>query len=677
MNYEYLFKPLDLGFTKLKNRVIMGSMHLGLEEKKGGFEKMALFYGERAKGDVALIITGGISPNKAGKVQFNGSVMTENEVDKHKLITNAVHENGGKIAMQLLHTGRYGFHPDIVSASAIQAPINPMFKPKELTHDEILQTIEDFVNAALLAKKAGYDGVEIMGSEGYLINQFIAPKTNKRTDEWGGKFENRIKFAVKIVNSVRKKLGENFIIVYRLSVVDLVDDGSTFEEVVKLAKEIENAGATIINSGIGWHEARVPTIAMSVPNGAFTNFTRRVKEHINIPIITTNRINTPFLAEEVLRNNDADMISMARPFLADPYFLLKAKGEIKEAISPCIACNQACLDHVFAGKVSSCLVNPRAGRETKYDYSLLPENERKNIMVIGAGAAGLSFALTATKKGHNVIIYEKSDKIGGLLHLAGAIPGKSEFKRLISYYNDEVKRLNVEIHLNTELQTGDIKNIIKEKNINAIVLSSGVLPRKIEIEGMNSVDVIYYDELLRGEKKAGEKIAVIGAGGIGFDSSIFLLSDENEFKKENFYKNWGVDLEYKNRGALKTPEFEISGKKVYLMRRRKGKVGSDLGKTTGWIDRAFLQKKGVEMIAGVTYNKVENGKLHITVNEENRELEIDTLLICSGQESYNPYFEELSEIENVAVYSIGGAKKSAKLDAKRAIKEGTELGLTV
>ncbi len=677
MNYKHIFKPLNLGFTTLKNRVIMGSMHLGLEEKKGGFEKMAKFYGERAKGGVSLIITGGISPNKAGKVQFNGSIMTEKEVDKHKLITESVHKNGGKIAMQLLHTGRYGFHPDIVSASSIQAPINPMFKPKELTHEEILKTIDDFVNASKLAKEANYDGVEVMGSEGYLINQFIAPKTNKRTDEWGGEFENRIKLAVKIVSSIRKALGENFIIVYRLSVVDLVDDGSTFEEVVKLAKAIEEAGATIINSGIGWHEARVPTIAMSVPNGAFTTFTKRVKEHIDIPIITTNRINTPEIAEKILQRGDADMVSMARPFLSDPYFLLKAKGEIKETISPCIACNQACLDHVFAGKVSSCLVNPRAGRETKYDYSLHPENQRKNIMVIGAGAAGLSFAITATKKGHNVSIYEKTDKLGGLLHLAGVIPGKSEFKRLISYYNDEVKRLNIEIHLNTELSMGDIKNIIKEKNINAVVLSSGVVPRKIKIEGMDNVDVIYYDELLKGEKKAGDKIAVIGAGGIGFDSSIFILSEQNEFSKENFYKNWGVDLEYKNRGSLTKAEFKISDKKLYLMRRRKGKVGSDLGKTTGWIDRAFLQKKGVEMISGVTYNKIQGNNFHITVKEEERILDIDTILICSGQESYNPYLEELSKIENITVHSIGGAKKASKLDAKRAIKEGTELAQNI
>jgi len=677
MNYKYLFKPLNLGFTTLKNRVIMGSMHLGLEEKKGGFEKMAVFYAERAKGGVSLIITGGISPNKAGMVQFNGSVMTENEVDKHKLITDAVHENNGKIAMQLLHTGRYGFHPDIVSASAIQAPINPMFKPRELTHEEILSTIDDFTNAALLAKKAGYDGVEVMGSEGYLINQFIALKTNKRTDEWGGEFKNRIKLAIKIVSSIREKLGKDFIIVYRLSVVDLVDNGSTLKEVIELAKAIEDAGATIINSGVGWHEARVPTIAMSVPNGAFTVFTKNIKKHINIPIITTNRINTPEIAENILKNDDADMVSMARPFLADPYFLLKAKNELKETISPCIACNQACLDHVFAGKVSSCLVNPRAGREIKYDYSLLPENERKNIIVIGAGAAGLSFAVTATNKGHKVSIYEKTDKLGGLLHLAGVIPGKSEFKRLISYYNDEVKRLNIEIHLNTELQIKDIKNIIKEKNISSVIISSGVIPRKIEIEGMETTNVIYYDELLKNEKTVGEKIAVIGASGIGFDSSIFIVSEEQEFNKENFYKNWGVDLEYKNRGALTTPKFKPSNKKIYLMRRRAGKVGSDLGKTTGWIDRAFLQKKGVEMIAGVSYNKIENNKLYITVNKENRELEIDTLLICSGQESYNPFSEELSKIENITVHSIGGAKKSAKLDAKRAIKEGTELALKI
>jgi 2,4-dienoyl-CoA reductase (NADPH2) len=677
MKYEYLFKPLDLGFTTLKNRVIMGSMHLGLEEKKGGFEKMAVFYGERAKGGVSLIITGGISPNKAGKVQFNGSVMTESEVDNHKKITSSVHDNGGKIAMQLLHTGRYGFHPDIVSASPIQAPINPMFKPKEMTHQDILDTIDDFVNASVLAEKAGYDGVEVMGSEGYLINQFIALKTNKRTDEWGGDFKNRIKLPILIVKSIREKLGSDFIIVYRLSIVDLVEDASSIEEVIELAKEIENAGATIINSGIGWHEARVPTIAMSVPSSAFTVFTKKVKNNISIPIITSNRINTPEIAEDVLKNGHADMVSMARPFLADPYFLLKANKEIKENISPCIACNQACLDHVFVGQVSSCLVNPRAGRETNYDYSLLAESERKNILVFGAGAAGLSFAITATIKGHKVSIYEKSDKLGGLLHLAATIPGKSEFKKLISYYNKEVERLNIETHLNTELSIGDIEKIIKEERVDAIVLSTGAIPRKVEIEGMDTINTIYYDELLTKKKVAGDKIAVVGAGGIGFDSSIFLMADESNFTKESFYNEWGVDLEYKNRGALKTPLLPNHNKKVYLMRRRGGKVGSDLGKTTGWIDRAFLQKRGVEMLASVNYKKIENNKFYVSVNEENRELDIDTLLICSGQVSYNPYFEKLNNIDGVKVYSIGGAKKSEKLDAKRAIKEGTELALEI
>ena len=670
MKYPKIFEPLDLGFTKLRNRIVMGSMHLGLEEKKDGFEKMASFYEERAKGQAAMIITGGISPNNAGKVQFNGSVMTPNEVNKHKIITQAVHKHNGKIIMQILHTGRYGFHPDIVAPSPIQAPINPMFKPKELTNDEILQTIDDFKNAAYLAKEAGYDGVEIMGSEGYLINQFISRRTNKRTDNWGGKYENRIKFALEIVKAVRESTGKNFIIVFRLSVADFTEEGSTFEEVIYLARKLQEAGVNIINSGIGWHESRVPTIAMSVPSGAFVSFTEKVKQHISIPIIATNRINTPQKAEEILNKGYADMVSMARPFLSDPYLLIKAKNDTDQNISPCIACNQACLDHVFAGKTVSCLVNPKACRETEF-ISVKKDNP-KNIIVIGSGAAGLSFATEATKLGHNITIYEKNDKIGGLLHLAGAIPGKSEFKRLVHYYEKEIKRLKIKVKFNTQLTIPELKKIVTEEKIDAVVIATGVIPRKPEIKGLERANVIYYDELLKGEKKAGKKVAVIGAGGIGFDSSIFLLADNEDFKKENFYREWGIDIEFKNKGALKPPIFPKTNRKVYLMRRRKGKVGSDLGKTTGWIDRAFLQKRGVEMISGVTYKEVFENKLSIEIDGKERLLDTDTILICSGQEINNPY-EELSKTCKISVYSIGGARKAKGIDAKRAIKEGFKL----
>ncbi len=684
MKYTNLFKELDLGFTKLKNRVIMGSMHLGLEERKNGFEKMAKFYSLRAKGGVALIITGGISPNNAGRVALGSAIITKKEIKEHKLVTDAVHKEGGKIAMQLLHTGRYGFHKEIVSSSEKRAPIN-MFIPKKLTTEEILQTIEDFATAANYAKEANYDGIELMASEGYLLNQFISKRVNTRDDEWGGEFKNRIKFPLMALKAIREKVGKDFIIVFRLSLLDLVENGSTFEEVITLAKEVERAGATIINSGIGWHEARVPTIAMSVPHGGFSWIAKRVKDEINIPLIISNRINTPEIGEDILSSGVCDMISMARPFLSDPFFLEKAKNDRVKDISPCISCNQSCLDHIFAGKTVSCLVNPYACREIKYDL-LNTTNSPKKVIVIGAGAAGLSFAINASKLGHKVIIFEKDSKIGGQLHLAGAIPGKSEFKRVITYFQNELKNQNIQVVLNSTQK--DIDKYLYENTdtIDAIIISTGVKPRIPEIDGIKNEKIFTYLDILQKKKSVGKSVAVIGAGGIGFDTSIFMLSSEDDFKPENFYNEWGVDTQFKNRGALKEKIKPKVEKKIYLMRRKPGKVGDNLGKTTGWIDREFLKRRDVEFISGIQYSKIveKDNKLNLHIidkkDSNERVLEIDNIVICSGQTSYNSIKDRIEEkFDNldIPIYLIGGAKKASKLDAARAIKEGMELAFKI
>ncbi len=672
--YPNLLSPLDLGFTKIKNRALMGSMHTGLEEMPDGFGKMAVYYARRAKGGAGLIITGGFSPNISGSIMEGaGMFHNEEEVKKHKIITEAVHNESGKIALQILHTGRYGFHKKIVAPSELRAPIN-IIKPHPLSEDEIKEQTDDFAKCAFLAKQAGYDGVEIMGSEGYLINQFIAPRTNLRNDRWGGSFENRIRFPLEIVKKVKKAVGDRFIIIFRLSLIDLVENGSLWEEVVFLAKELEKAGVTMINSGIGWHEARIPTIASMVPRGAFTWLTGKLKPHVNIPLIATNRINTPQMAEAVLKRGDADMVCMARPFLADPDFIKKASENRENEINTCVACNQACLDHIFEGKIASCLVNPRACHETRIEYK--PVKKAKNIAVIGAGPAGLSFAITAAGRGHNITLFEKNNNIGGLLNIALKVPGKEEFKETIRYFNKMIEVNKVDLRLNTKANASDIA----KENFDMVVVSTGVAPRQVDIEGADLPHVLSYTDVFangkKSGKKIGKKIAIIGAGGIGFDMAHYLTwENESPDDKNAFFKTWGIDPQYKQRGGLTKdgPCFSPSEREVWLLQRKPSKMGKTLGKTTGWIHRITLKSKGVKMLSGVTYKKIDNKGLHIEESGKKKLLEVDNIIICAGQESVNKIAEDL-ESRGVPVKIIGGAKFAGELDAKRAIEEGVKLG---
>ena len=669
--YPHLLEPLDLGFTQIKNRILMGSMHTGLEEEKGGLAKMAEFYARRARGGVGLIVTGGIAPNRAGWVApFSSRMSTPKHANLHQQITRRVHEAGGKICMQILHSGRYGYHPLIVAPSAIKSPISP-FKPRALSKRGIKSTIKDFVNAAMLSQEAGYDGIEIMGSEGYLINQFISKVTNKRTDEWGGTYENRIKFAVEIVKKTREAVGEKFIIIYRLSMLDLIKDGSTKEEVLQLAKLIEQAGVTIINTGIGWHEARVPTIGTMVPRATFTWVTKMFKNKIGVPLITTNRINNPQTAEEVLENGHADMVSMARPFLADPDLVMKSENGHEDEINTCIACNQACLDHVFERKRATCLVNPEACYETELINTKAAK--AKNIAVVGAGMAGLSFAVNSAERGHTVTLYEASKQIGGQFNLAANVPGKEEFKETIRYFSNKIYRLNINLKLDSQ---ADIELL---KTFDEVVIASGVSPRKIDFPGSNHPKVIAYDELLSGSKKAGAKVAVIGAGGIGFDVTEYLINDSDDVNEiQSFIDEWNIDKSLEQPGGLLGNPFkDISSKReVTLLKRSKGKFGKDLGKTTGWIHRATLKKAGVKMIPNVEYEKIDDLGLHIKHNEETKLLEVDHVVICAGQVSVNELYKSCQE-QNLSVHLIGGAKKASELDAKTAIREGTELGMSI
>ncbi|MCH2197990.1 MAG: NADPH-dependent 2,4-dienoyl-CoA reductase [Flavobacteriales bacterium] len=652
------FEPLDLGFTTLKNRVLMGSMHTGLEEEKNGFERMAAFYAERAAGGAALIVTGGVAPNRAGWVApFGIRMSNRNHARKHRVITEAVHKEGGKICMQILHTGRYGYHPLNVAPSAIQAPIN-RFKPRALSKRGIRKTINDFARSAKLAQKAGYDGVEIMGSEGYLINQFIVTKTNKRTDKYGGSFENRIRLPLEIIRKTREAVGENFIIIYRLSMLDLVDDGSSWDEVVQLAKEVEKAGATIINTGIGWHEARVPTIATMVPRAGFAWVTKRLMGEVKIPLITTNRINMPQVAEDVLKDGCANMISMARPFLADPDLMIKSQEGRENEINTCIACNQACLDHIFQQKVASCLVNPRASFET--EIVIKPTSNPKKVAVVGAGPAGLSAAVTAAERGHKVTLFEAREHIGGQFDLARRVPGKEEFDETVRYFNQMLKKHRVKLRL------GEFASAESLAPFEEVILASGVTPRKLKIEGADHHKVIGYTDLLNGSKEAGKKVAVIGAGGIGFDVSEFLLHDRY-ISTEDFMAQWGVDMNYAEGGGLKKAASHEPKRQIYLLQRKTTKHGKGLGKTTGWIHRASLKKSGVKMIAGVSYDKVDDQGLHITVDGKSQVLDVDSVIVCAGQTSNVGILDSLAD-KNVQV--IGGAKLAAELDAKRAIKDG-------
>ncbi|WP_216070104.1 NADPH-dependent 2,4-dienoyl-CoA reductase [Acinetobacter oleivorans] len=671
--YPHLLKPLDLGFTTLKNRVLMGSMHIGLEEAPQGYERMAAFYAERAKGDVGLIVTGGVSPNDDGVVFSHGTKLdTVEEAEKHKVITQAVHEAGGKIAMQILHTGRYSYQPNNVAPSAIQAPINPI-KPKALSSAEVQQTIDDFANCAKLAQYAGYDGVEIMGSEGYLINEFIAARTNHRDDEWGGSYENRIRFPIEIVKRTRALVGENFIIIYRLSMLDLVEGGSSIEEVIQLAKEIEKAGATIINTGIGWHEARIPTIATKVPRAAFTWVTEKLKGEVSIPLVTSNRINTPEMAEHVLASGHADMVSMARPMLADAEFVLKASEGRSDEINTCIGCNQACLDHIFSMKIATCLVNPRACYETELIFK--DAQVQKNIAVIGAGPAGLSFAVYAADRGHQVKIFEASHQIGGQFNIAKTVPGKEEFYETLRYFARQIElRPNIELILNHKATYEELS----QANFDEIVVATGVTPRQLQFEGIEHPKVLSYLQVLKERVPVGQRVAIIGAGGIGFDTAEYLTheGESGSLNPEKFYEEWGIDTQYEHVGGLKQPKVETSEREIYLLQRKTAVVGAGLGKTTGWIHRAGLKNRQVKMLAGVQYNKVDDQGLHITIDGQPSVLEVDHVVICAGQESFTAMYEQLKE-DGKNVHLIGGAKEAGELDAKRAIRQGAELAATL
>ena len=663
--YPHLLAPLDLGFTTLRNRTLMGSMHTGLEESPNGFEKMAAFFAERAKGGAGLIVTGGFAPNLAGRGAPKASQLSFPwQVGKHRIVTDAVHAAGGKICLQILHTGRYAYHPLAVSASKLKSPISP-FAPRALTGWGVRKTIADYARCARLAQKAGYDGVEIMGSEGYLINQFIAPKTNHRTDEWGGPFENRIRFAVEIVRRTREKVGPNFIIIFRLSMLDLVEDGSTWEEVVQLAKAIEAAGATIINTGIGWHEARIPTIATMVPRAAFTWVTRRMKGEVKIPLVTTNRINAPDVAEDVLARGDADMVSMARPFLADAEFVNKAAAGRADEINTCIACNQACLDHIFERKTCSCLVNPRACNET--ELVIKPAAAKKKVAVVGAGPAGLAFATTAAERGHDVTLFESSAEIGGQFNLAKRIPGKEEFGETLRYFRRRLDATGVKVKVSHRATAAELA----AGGFDHVALATGILPRTPDIPGVDHPKVARYIDIIEGRREAGRKVAIVGAGGIGFDVAELLSHGGAETNDIDHFRNeWGIDPTYAVRGGLKKPADEPPPRQIWLLQRKTSKVGDGLAKTTGWIRRTLLKRRNVKMLAGVSYEKIDDAGLHLRLGDETQVLDVDTIVMCAGQEPNRALLAELQQAGK-SVSLIGGADVAAELDAKRAIDQGT------
>lgn len=670
MKYKHIFEPLDLGFTTLKNRILMGSMHTGLEEEKNGIERIAAYYAERAKGGVGLIVTGGIAPNVQGWTgPFAARMSTKKHARHHKKITEAVHKEGGKICMQILHAGRYGYHPLNVAPSAIKSPITP-FKPFKLNKSGIKRTIRDFVNCAKLSKLANYDGIEIMGSEGYLINQFIAERTNKRTDDYGGSYENRMRLPIELVRQTREAVGADFIIIYRLSMLDLVEKGSTWQEVVQLGKEIEKAGATIINTGIGWHESRIPTIATSVPRAAFTWVTKKMKSEISIPLITSNRINMPETAEKVLADGDADMISMARPFLADPEWVNKAFAEKDDEINTCIACNQACLDHVFEQKVASCLVNPRACHETELNY--LPTTNKKNIAVIGAGPSGMAAATIAAQRGHIVTLFDSDSEIGGQFNIAKQIPGKEEFYETIRYFKKQLELHNVTVKLNTRVTGDDFNN----DNFDDVIIATGIKPRMPKIEGVKHKKVLSYIDVLKHKKPVGKRVAVIGAGGIGFDVSEYLAHDGESpsLNIDAWLKEWGIDKTITARSGIEgvKAEIEPSPREIFMFKRSKGKFGGNLGKTTGWIHRSTLKKKKVQFINEVQYTKIDDEGLHYVKDEKQITLPVDTVVICAGQTPLKELVEPL-EAKGMNVHVIGGADFASELDAKRAINQGCRL----
>ena len=668
-SYPHLLAPLDLGFTTLKNRVLMGSMHTGLEDIPDGHARMAAFYAERARGGVGLIVTGGFAPNAESAVMPGASILdNETEAEKHRAITEAVHAHGGKICLQILHTGRYAYSRQPVAPSALKAPINPA-TPRALMDHEVVQTIADYVRCATMARHGGYDGVEIMASEGYLINEFIAPQTNHRTDRWGGDFENRSRFALEIVRSTRAAVGPDFIIIFRLSMIDLVEGGSTWEEIVQLARAVEQAGASIINTGIGWHEARIPTIATMVPRAAFTWVTRRMKGQVGIPLIATNRINTPEVAEAVLARGDADMVSMARPFLADAEFVNKAAEGRGDEINTCIACNQACLDQIFSRQLCSCLVNPRACHET--EWIVRPAAKVKKIAVIGAGPAGLACATTAAEAGHAVTLFEASDRIGGQFNLAKKIPGKEEFGETLRYFARRLEITGVRLRLGNRASAEDLKEF------DHVGLATGIVPRTADIPGIAHAKVTGYVDLIEGRRQAGRRVAIVGAGGIGFDVAEMLShAPEAADPIDAYRKEWGIDPDISRRGGLAAPQMSAPLRELWLLQRKSSKVGDGLAKTTGWARRLLLQKRGVQMMASVEYEKIDDAGLHIKVDGRPRLLEVDTVVICAGQEPRRELVDALAAA-GLPTTLIGGADVATELDARRAIEQGTRVALAL
>ena len=672
MSYPSLFAPLDLGFTTLKNRVLMGSMHTGLEEYPDGAERLAAFYAERARHGVALIVSGGIAPALSGVGMEGGAMLNDtSQLAHHRVITDAVHDVGGKIALQILHTGRYSYQPHLVAPSAIQAPIN-RFTPHELTHDEVLQLIEDFAHCAQLAREAGYDGVEVMGSEGYLINEFLTLRTNQRDDQWGGEYANRMRFAVEVVRAVRQRAGNDFIIIFRLSMLDLVENGGTFDETVQLAQAIEAAGATIINTGIGWHEARIPTIATPVPRGAFSWVTRKLKGHVTIPLVTTNRINDPQVADDILARGDADMVSMARPFLADAELLSKAQTGRADEINTCIGCNQACLDQIFVGKVTSCLVNPRACHETK--MPIVAAAVPKNLAVVGAGPAGLAFAINAAARGHHVTLFDAHGEIGGQFNIAKQIPGKEEFYETLRYYRRMIDVTGVTLKLNHFVSAHDLHTF------DEVILASGIEPRMPPIEGIDHPKVLSYLDVLRDKTPVGKRVAIVGCGGIGFDTAMYL-SQPGEPTSQNiaeFCVEWGIDTSLQQPGGLRPegPHLSRSPRQIVMLQRKASKPGQGLGKTTGWIHRATLLSRGVKMIPAVSYQKIDDDGLHVVLNGEQVIFNVDNVVICAGQEPRRELVDPL-HAAGKTVHLIGGCDVAMELDARRAIAQGTRLALEI